>query len=135
MPAPIAIRRDIFDFGLDPRVAYTHADLGRDGRLSGGRILKHVELVEEIESVSLKVEVPHTDKKPTGKILDIKAEVVVEIEDSDSGDIAATDIVVEDRDIDVTLPPADEQQGTGDGVVVIASSKKMRAKKVEKPVS
>lgn len=111
MPAPRALLRDIAAQGLNPSVAY-HT-LGKDGRIHDHRVLA----VSPVVSAHKPVPPPATQKAEPVK---------VELTDEDKKVETEVPAIVDDNK-DTELPVIPE----GTEEVVLASSKKNKAKKVD----
>jgi len=104
MPSPRAVLRDIADLGLDPAIAYKCTS-------TDGRVRSHRK--QEAETIMLTIPSPTShEKKEIAIVEDGKTIVDVKV-DGDTASIAV---------------PADEE------ITIVASSKKMRARKGEKSV-
>ena len=104
MPSPRAVLRDIADLGLDPMIAYSR--ISTDGRVRNRRR-------PEPEVIVLTIPGPTEHQKKDVAIVE-DGKIIVDVKvDDDTASIAV---------------PADEE------ITVIASSKKIRAKKAEKTV-
>jgi fructose-1,6-bisphosphatase/sedoheptulose 1,7-bisphosphatase-like protein len=127
MPAPRYILRDIDALGLDPIIPYR--EVGYDGRLTGGEDLRREGRRQREAKVELsfeKLEHPRHEH-PTGEVIEAHAKVEV-IEDG----VVIAEAHTSERDVDAT-PVANSDAIGPDEVVVLASSKKIRAnKKAEK---
>ena len=157
MPSNRAILRDISDMGLDPAVAYTRtASNGRLGHRSddSGVTVVHetkhvkeptkvVEVVKPIVDVTKSQSLPKpevkVEKVVNDGVVEEKVEVSVgnlkiEVEVPVVSDVSSNEV---EEKVDESAPKADEdlpEIPAGEDVLVLASSKKIKAKKAVKPV-
>jgi hypothetical protein len=124
MPSPKAVLRDIFALDLDPAVTYR--EIGRDGHLTGRENHRPEEEERHVRLAFVKLDEPRHEKK-TGEVIKAHVEVKV-VED----DVIVSETKVEEKNVDAT--PVSDSDALGDGeILVLASSKKIKAKKAEKP--
>lgn len=138
MPSPRAILRDIAEFGLDPTKPYTRiSSSGRLGHDGHGQPVHSVDVpfVAPKERHQREVPVPHVEVKLEVKadgtveekvkieVGTLKMEVEVPVK-TDEGDITRLEEAV--------LADAPGPDVSDEELVVVASSKKLKAKKAEK---
>ena len=119
MPAPKAVLRDIADRNLDP--GYAHSITGKDGRI--------------IPPAAIKPGAKHAGVHINQRILPVPEEHPVQN--------ALKQLPVEEKPAAVEAEPVEAEKEdaelvpeVGEGeTVVVASSKKLRAKKADKPAS
>lgn len=123
MPAPRAVLRDLHDQGMDPRHPHTH--IGPDGRLT------------KFDPIA--VPPPPAPKAGLVKIPSVKVVAppplppVVE-EEVHAVEVVAEEPVAVEAEVKAPVEEAKEPEASGE-VEVVASSKKSKAKKADKPAA
>jgi hypothetical protein len=130
MPSPKAVLRDIADLGLDPKKHYTPVSGGRLGTQVHGAVG-----AESSKSAAFAMHAPRAaepagvePEKPARPALVKLAEPEPKVEEPTPVEVpTAVEAAPEEKKEDVTPDVVADENG------VIASSKKLRGKKAEKP--
>jgi hypothetical protein len=139
MPSPRAIIRDIFDRGLDPTKPYTHKHLAGDGRLSPHASPPVASAITVAEPQKQEIQSPllpdvSIETEPQVSTMSVPSALEFTTPELVTAQTVASKLV----EVPVETAPGDRSSvsdvaSSSDEVTVIASSKKNKKAKAEKP--